>query len=68
LPVAFFAALAGMVAGYAALVEAGKRIFYHTAQQTPPARWHFSASRQLRRRGSRFSTAADRFAVPSGHR
>jgi hypothetical protein len=55
------------LAGYPALVEAVKRIFYHTAQQTPPARRHFSASRQLRRR-SRFSTAADRFAVPSGHR
>jgi hypothetical protein len=27
LPVAFFAALAGMVVGYLALVEAGKRIF-----------------------------------------
>ena len=68
LPVAFFAALAGMVAAYLALVEAGKRIFYRTAQLTPPARRHFSASRQLRRRGSRFSTAADRFAVPSAHR
>jgi Mg2+-importing ATPase len=64
LPVAFFAALAGMVAGYPALVEAGKRIFYHTAQLTRPARRHFSASR----RGSRFSTAAGPFAVPSGHR
>jgi P-type Mg2+ transporter len=68
LPVAFFAALAGMVAGYLALVEAGKRIFYRTAQLTRPARRHFSASRQLRRRGTRFSTAAGRFTAPSGHR
>jgi P-type Mg2+ transporter len=65
LPVAFFAALAGMVVGYLALVEAGKRIFYRTAQLTPPPRRHFSATRQLRRRGARFSTAADQFTVPS---
>ena len=50
------------------LIEVGKRIFYRTAPLTPPARRHFSASRQLRRRGARFSTAADRLAVPSGHR
>jgi len=65
LPVAFFAALAGMVVGYLALVEAGKRIFYRTAQRTPHPRRHFSATRQLRRRGARFSTAADQFTVPS---
>jgi P-type Mg2+ transporter len=54
-----------MVVGYLALVEAGKRIFYRTAQLTPPPRRHFSATRQLRRRGARFSTAADQFTVPS---
>jgi Mg2+-importing ATPase len=68
LPVAFFAALAGMVVGYLALVEGGKRIFYRTAHMTPPARRHLSAGRQLRRRAARFSTAADQFAVSSGHR
>jgi P-type Mg2+ transporter len=68
LPVAFFAALAGMVVGYLALVEGGKRIFYRTAHMTPPARRHLSEGRQLRRRAARFSTAADQFAVPSGHR
>ena len=57
-----------MVVGYLALIEVGKRIFYRTAQLTPPARRHFSASRQLRRRSWRFSTAADRLAVPFGHR
>jgi Mg2+-importing ATPase len=68
LPAAFFAALAGMVAGYLALVEAGKRIFYRSVQLAPPARRHFSATRQVLRRAARFSTAADRFAVPSARR
>ena len=68
LPVAFFAALVGMVVGYLALVEGGKRIFYRTAHMTPPARRHLSAGRQLRRRAARFSTAVDQVAVPSGHR
>jgi Mg2+-importing ATPase len=68
LPAAFFAALAGMVAGYLALVEAGKRIFYRSVQLGPPAPRHFSATRQVLRRAARFSTAADRFAVPSARR
>jgi Mg2+-importing ATPase len=56
LPLAFFAALAGMVVGYLVLIEAGKRIFYRTARLTGPPRQHFTARRHTRRRAARFST------------
>src|SRR6185437_4306283 len=55
LPPAFFAALVGMVVGYLALIEAGKRIFYRTARFTTSPRQHFIASRHARRRAARFS-------------
>ncbi len=56
LPAAFFAALAGMVVGYLALIECGKRIFYRTARppEVSPAR--DSRRRHLRRRAARFSS------------
>jgi len=57
LPVAFFAALAAMIVGYLALIEAGKRIFYRTAHPAPPGRRRFNPQRHLRRRAARFSTA-----------
>lgn len=64
LPGAFFAALAGMVLGYLALIEAGKRIFYRAAAAAPggaprtatPRR--FSRRHHLRRRAAYFSSAA----------
>jgi Mg2+-importing ATPase len=56
LPLAFFAALAGMVVGYLALIEAGKRIFYRTAELSTAPRQHFTARRHTRRRAARFST------------
>jgi P-type Mg2+ transporter len=59
LPAAFFAALVGMVLGYLALIEAGKRIFYRSAASRPPAA-HVGRSSEvsaLRRRAARFSTA-----------
>jgi P-type Mg2+ transporter len=56
LPGRFFAALAGMVAGYLALIEIGKRLFYRTAPTTPSAPGPSSRYRQLRRRAARFST------------
>jgi Mg2+-importing ATPase len=55
LPGGFFAALAGMVAGYLLLIEVGKRFFYRmapTAPSTAPP-----TNRHLRRRAARFSTA-----------
>ncbi|MEO6886133.1 MAG: magnesium-translocating P-type ATPase [Jatrophihabitantaceae bacterium] len=63
LPLAFFAALVGMVVGYLVLVEVGKRIFYHTAQMPTPPRQHLSPSRHLRRRAARFSTSGDRLTT-----
>jgi Mg2+-importing ATPase len=58
LPLTFFAALVGMVVGYLALIECGKRIFYRTAQTpaTPPALG--SRGHRLRRRAARFSSRA----------
>jgi Mg2+-importing ATPase len=77
LPIAFFAALAAMVAGYLALIEAGKKIFYRAAAAVPAAAVPAAAvpaatltapttpqsrrRRLLRRRADRFSTAAGRF-------
>ncbi|MFH8387914.1 hypothetical protein ACH4E7_44780 [Kitasatospora sp. NPDC018058] len=48
LPGAFFAALVGMVIGYLALVEVGKRIFYGAAPAVPGAP-RYSSRRHLRR-------------------
>ena len=61
LPVAFFAALAGMVVSYLILIEAGKRIFYRTADTQPASTSSRqpSVSHHLRRRAARFSTGAD---------
>lgn len=56
LPGAFFAALAGMVAAYLALIEAGKRIFYRAAA-APHAPRAYGSQHHLRRRAARFSTA-----------
>jgi P-type Mg2+ transporter len=57
LPLDYFAALAGMVVGYLALIEIGKRIFYGViAGPVRPARRSDNALRHLRRRAARFST------------
>ncbi|MDQ2796014.1 MAG: HAD-IC family P-type ATPase, partial [Actinomycetota bacterium] len=58
LPPAFFAALAGMVAGYLVLIEIGKRIFYRTARAAPkpPRVSERQRLRGLRRRAARFSS------------
>jgi Mg2+-importing ATPase len=61
LPIAFFAALAGMVVGYLVLIEVGKRIFYRTAAETRHVRAHDgSRYRHLRRRVAKFSVAERR--------
>jgi Mg2+-importing ATPase len=57
LPGAFFAALAGMVVAYLALIEIGKRIFYRTAA-TPATPRQYGSQHHLRRRAARFSTAS----------
>ncbi|MFH9355211.1 magnesium-translocating P-type ATPase [Kitasatospora sp. NPDC017646] len=59
LPGAFFAALVGMVVGYLALVEVGKRIFYGAAPAVPGAP-RYSSRRHLRRRAAYFTTARRR--------
>ena len=57
LPGGFFAALAGMVVCYLALIEVGKRIFYGAAAAAPPTRRGDPRHRALRRRAGHFSTA-----------
>ncbi len=56
LPGGFFAALAGMVAGYLALIEFGKRVFYGAAPTTAPTSRPYSTHHHLRRRAARFSS------------
>jgi Mg2+-importing ATPase len=58
LPVAFYAALAAMVAGYLALIEIGKRIFYGAAAAPSASTRRYTGIRHLRRRAAYFSTAA----------
>ena len=57
LPGGFFAALAGMVAGYLALIEVGKRIFYGAAPASAPTSLPYGPHRHRRRRAARFSSA-----------
>jgi Mg2+-importing ATPase len=58
LPAAFFAALAGMVIAYLALIEIGKRYFYHLGRVTITAeRRPYSRTRHIIRRAARFTTA-----------
>jgi Mg2+-importing ATPase len=65
LPGAFFGALVGMVLGYLALIEAGKRIFYRAERTTPTKRPPYSGHRHLRRRVAYFSTATHRTGDPT---
>ncbi len=58
LPKLFFAALAGMVVCYLALIEGGKRLFYGAAAGPARMRRPYSRHRHLRRRAAYFSTAA----------
>jgi Mg2+-importing ATPase len=70
LPAVFFVALAALVLGYLALIEAGKRVFYRAGAITPPARRPYSRTRALRRRAARFSAhnlITKRFSSASHH-
>jgi Mg2+-importing ATPase len=58
LPGAFFAALAGMVAAYLALIEIGKRVFYRASAATTATSPRYGTLHHLRRRAARFSTGA----------
>ena len=59
LPGGFFAALAGMVAGYLVLVEVGKRLFCGAAAAAPVGPPRRQPRRQhLRRRAAHFSTGS----------
>jgi Mg2+-importing ATPase len=58
LPAGFFAALAGMVVCYLALIEVGKMIFYRSATITTTHVRRFGGHRHQRKRAARFSTAA----------
>jgi Mg2+-importing ATPase len=57
LPGGFFAALGGMVLGYLALIEVGKKIFYRTAHIPSKAHRPYSKRRHLQRRAAQFSSA-----------
>jgi P-type Mg2+ transporter len=57
LPGGFFAALAGMVICYLALIEIGKRIYYGALSTAPPTPPRHHPNRHLRRRTAYFSTA-----------
>ena len=57
LPGGFFAALAGMVVAYLALIEGGKRLFYGKTGPVAVAK-AVSVERHVRRRAARFSAAA----------
>jgi Mg2+-importing ATPase len=56
LPAGFYAALAGMVIAYLALIEAGKLLFYRAAAATSAQPRRHSTRRLVRRRAARFST------------
>ncbi len=58
LPGLFFAALAGMVAAYLALIEIGKRVFYRASVATAATSRRYGTLHHLRRRAARFSTGA----------
>jgi P-type Mg2+ transporter len=56
LPTGFFAALAGMVLAYLALIEIGKHLFYRATTTPPPAPPRDPTHRHRRRRSAYFST------------
>jgi len=68
LPAAFYAALAAMVAGYLALIEIGKRIFYGAAATPSVSTRRYTGIRHLRRRAAYFSTAAGQPGPPTAQR
>ncbi len=57
LPGGFFAAVAGMVVSYLALIEVGKKIFYRTANANPRTRRPYNNKRHQQRRAAQFSSA-----------
>ncbi len=63
LPVAFFAALVGMVVCYLALIEVAKLVFYRMVAGGPVPAPRYAGRRHLRRRAARFSTARPRRAT-----
>lgn len=57
LPGGFFAAVSGMVVGYLALIEIGKKIFYRTTNTNPKTRRLYNNKRHQQRRAAQFSSA-----------
>ncbi|MBL7488029.1 magnesium-translocating P-type ATPase [Frankia sp. AgB1.9] len=56
LPFGYFLTLVAMIAGYLALIETGKRLFYRLSSQQPTTPPMPAGHRHLRRRAGRFST------------
>jgi Mg2+-importing ATPase len=57
LPLVFYLVLAGLVVGYLALIEVGKRFFYASAMRSTTAVRPHDPHRHLRRRAAYFSVA-----------
>ena len=64
-PWPFFAALVGMIVGYLALIEAGKRLFFAAARAAAPAQRLPRPHVHLRRRAAWFSVPGRRIPVRS---
>lgn len=64
-PPVFFLVLAGLVVGYLALIEVGKRFFYASAMRPTRAVRPHDPYRHLRPRAAYFSGSAGRAAVSS---
>jgi Mg2+-importing ATPase len=66
LPIGFFAALAGMVLAYLALIELAKRIFFANPAGRLPSLRHRGRDHHLQRRASRFSYPGPRRGAAVG--
>jgi Mg2+-importing ATPase len=67
LPAAFYLVLAGLVVGYLALIEVGKRIFYASAMRPATAARPHDPHRHLRRRAAYFSVSSARATDSTSH-
>jgi Mg2+-importing ATPase len=67
LPIGFFAALAGMVVAYLALIEVAKRVFFANPAGRLPLPRRRSHAHHVQRRASRFSYPGPRRTRPQPH-
>jgi Mg2+-importing ATPase len=67
LPLVFYGVLAGLVVGYLALIEAGKRFFYASAMRPATALRPKDPHRHLRRRAAHFSPKVGQRPATTAH-